>query len=276
MGKKNKIQFSVLLSVYFKENPVFLEKALESLFKQTLLMDEIVLVKDGVLSCELNTIIDNYVKKYPNLIKVVTLEKNVGLGKALNFGLEYCSNEIVARMDTDDICYPDRFERQIHFLKQNQEISVVGGSIQEFNERIGDLNQIRRLPFTNKELLAFSKYRNPLNHPTVMFKKSHILSVGSYQDMLFFEDYYLWVRLLKKGYMLANIQEPILHFRVGNDMIGRRKGLKYALLEMKFLKKIREIKYISNKEYIISILTKIPLRFFPKKILKLLYKKLLR
>lgn len=276
MGKKNKIQFSVLLSVYFKENPVFLEKALESLFKQTLLMDEIVLVKDGVLSCELNTIIDNYVKKYPNLIKVVTLEKNVGLGKALNFGLEYCSNEIVARMDTDDICYPDRFERQIHFLKQNQEISVVGGSIQEFNERIGDLNQIRRLPFTNKELLAFSKYRNPLNHPTVMFKKSHILSVGSYQDMLFFEDYYLWVRLLKKGYMLANIQEPILHFRVGNDMIGRRKGLKYALLEMKFLKKIREIKYISNKEYIISILTKIPLRFFPKKILKILYKKLLR
>lgn len=276
MVKKNKIQFSVLLSVYFKENPVFLEKALESLFKQTLLMDEIVLVKDGVLSCELNTIIDNYVKKYPNLIKVVTLEKNVGLGKALNFGLEYCSNEIVARMDTDDICYPDRFERQIHFLKQNQEISVVGGSIQEFNERIGDLNQIRRLPFTNKELLAFSKYRNPLNHPTVMFKKSHILSVGSYQDMLFFEDYYLWVRLLKKGYMLANIQEPILHFRVGNDMIGRRKGLKYALLEMKFLKKIREIKYISNKEYIISILTKIPLRFFPKKILKLLYKKLLR
>ena len=276
MGKKNKIQFSVLLSVYFKENPVFLEKALESLFKQTLLMDEIVLVKDGVLSCELNTIIDNYVKKYPNLIKVVTLEKNVGLGKALNFGLEYCSNEIVARMDTDDICYPDRFERQIHFLKQNQEISVVGGSIQEFNERIGDLNQIRRLPFTNKELLAFSKYRNPLNHPTVMFKKSHILSVGSYQDMLFFEDYYLWVRLLKKGYMLANIQEPILHFRVGNDMVGRSKGLKYALLEMKFLKKIREIKYISNKEYIISILTKIPLRFFPKKILKLLYKKLLR
>lgn len=270
------MKFSVLLSVYFKENPVFLEKALESLFKQTLLMDEIVLVKDGVLSCELNTIIDNYVKKYPNLIKVVTLEKNVGLGKALNFGLEYCSNEIVARMDTDDICYPDRFERQIHFLKQNQEISVVGGSIQEFNERIGDLNQIRRLPFTNKELLAFSKYRNPLNHPTVMFKKSHILSVGSYQDMLFFEDYYLWVRLLKKGYMLANIQEPILHFRVGNDMIGRRKGLKYALLEMKFLKKIREIKYISNKEYIISILTKIPLRFFPKKILKLLYKKLLR
>jgi len=270
------MSFSVLSSVYIKENPISLKNALKSVFNQTLPPAEYILVKDGILNQELDNIITIYKSKYPEILKVVSIDKNVGLGKALNYGLQFCSYDLVARMDTDDICYSERFNKQVKFLEENQDISVVGGFIQEFNKKPGDLNQFRKLPIDSKELEEFSKYRNPLSHPSVMFRKKHVLSVGSYEDMPYFEDYYLWVKMLLKGYKIANINESILHFRIGNDMIGRRSGIQYIKKEFHFLKSIRALEFINFKEYYFSIITKIPLRLLPKPILLFIYKKILR
>lgn len=270
------MKFSVLLSVYIKENPDNLDLALESIFNQTLLPNELVLVKDGILTKDLDKVILNYKNQYSQIIKIISLEKNVGLGNALNEGLRHISNEIVTRMDTDDICYNDRFEKQIEFLKNYPEISIVGGVIQEFNKVPGDLNQFRKLPLSHKELYKFAKYRNPLSHPSVMFRKSHVLAAGSYMDMPFFEDYYLWIRMILSGFQIANINDPILHFRIGNDMIGRRSGLQYVRKELNFLKAIKIYGFINNREYLFSIVSKIPLRLIPKQILLFIYKKMLR
>lgn len=270
------MNFSVLASVYIKEDANNLDLALKSVFSQTLMPNEVVLVKDGHLTNELEGVISKFQKEYNDVLKVIPLSKNFGLGKALNVGLDHVTNNTVARMDTDDVCYPDRFEKQINFLMNNPEISVVGGIVQEFNKNPGDLNQFRKLPLNSEALFKFAKYRNPLSHPSVMFKKAAVLNVDSYRDMPLFEDYYLWVRMLLKGYKIANINEPILHFRIGNDMIGRRSGFSYAKKEIKFIKALKKLGFLSQKDFIVSILMKVPLRILPKKFLTFLYKKLLR
>lgn len=267
--------FSILMSVYVNDNPTFLNLSLNSIFSQTLEPTEVVLVKDGPLTLELNTIIKEYEEKYAQL-KIVSLSVNMGLGLALNAGLKHCNYEIIARIDADDICYPNRFEKQMAFMLDHPEISVLGSSVQEFNKTPGDLNQFRELPTGSIELSKFSKFRNPINHPSVVFRKSHVLDVGSYQSMLLFEDYYLWIRMQLKGYQIANLNEPLLHFRIGNDMVGRRSGYGYLKKEIAFLTKIKELGFLSNKDYIISILCKSPLRLLPKSILTFIYKKVLR
>ncbi|MFV0220633.1 glycosyltransferase [Empedobacter falsenii] len=268
--------FSVLSSVYAKENPDNLNLALESLFKQTVCANEIVIVKDGPLTDELEEVISEFKNKYPNILKIIPLKENVGLGNALNEGLKHITNNIVARMDTDDICYVNRFEKQLQFLKDNPEISVVGGIVQEFNQNPGDLKQFRKLPLLSDDLYKFAKYRNPLSHPSVMFKKDDVLNAGSYQDMPFFEDYYLWIRMLLKEYKIANINDTILHFRIGNDMIGRRSGFSYAKKEIRFIRASKNLGFLSQKDFINSLLIKVPLRVLPKSFLTFLYKKLLR
>lgn len=237
---------------------------------------EVVLVKDGKLSNELNRTLETFIHTHPNLIKVLELPINQGLGKALNAGLELCSNEIIVRMDSDDICYPNRFEQLVRYIVENPQLSAVGTSIQEFNKMPGDLRRFRSLPLKYPQLLKFAKYRTPLNHPSVAFRKSHILEVGSYQDMPLFEDYYLWARIIMKGHLIENLEEPLLHFRIGNDMIGRRHGLSYFKKEYAFLKASKDIKFINNKEFFLSLIMKFPLRLLPKNQLEWVYRKILR
>lgn len=276
MKRKSNLDFSVLMSVYFNEVPENLSLSLNSIFSQTALPKEVVLIKDGPLPTMLNEVIEKYEVEYGEMLKVVCLEKNVGLGQALNIGLDYCKNNIIARMDTDDICYPERFEKQFHYINENKDISVLGCQIEEFNLVPGDLKRYRRLPTLSSEIFRFSKYRNPINHPTVFFRKDDVISVGSYQHMPLFEDYFLWVRMLNKGFKLSNIDEPLLHFRIGNDMIGRRTGYSYVLKEFEFLKAIRKIGFISFWQFFISISCKLPIRILPKKVLEFVYKLVLR
>ena len=257
------------------ENPDNLHKSLSSLYAQTLNPSEIVLVYDGPIRKELQEVVNSFLEKFENL-KVILLNQNVGLGKALNHGLAYCSYDIVARMDTDDICYPDRFEKQITYLRQNVEISVLGAAVQEFKNEPGDLKRFRKLPSNTEQIKRFAQFRNPLNHPSVVFKKSHVIAAGSYQDMPLFEDFYLWIRLIQSGYRITNLSEPLLHFRIGNNMIGRRHGLGYFRKELTFLKAARTLNFITNFQFLISIALKLPLRLMPKKFLELVYKFLLR
>lgn len=269
------VQFSVLISVYFKENPGYFREALISIWNDQLLKPtEIVLVKDGPLSDDLELVIAEFLEIIP--LRIIALPQNVGLGTALKIGLEACSNEFVARMDTDDIATSNRFTLQLNYLINNPTCFLVGSNIEEFHYQPGDLKSIKRVPEHDAEIKKYLFQRSPFNHPSVVFRKSKIIAVDSYKQMLSFEDYYLWFRLVKSGGNYYNFQEPLLYFRVGNDMIGRRHGLKYAVNEFLLFKKLLQEKLISSSQFLKFVAIRFPLRIIPKKILNFIYFKALR
>lgn len=226
MENKN---ISMLLSLYDKEKPEYLKEALTSIMKQTIMPNEIVLVYDGPINEELQKIVALFQQQAPDLFKIVKLEKNKGLGIALAIGLEHTQNKLVARMDTDDIMEEYRLEKQLQVFKDHPEVSIVGSNIEEFVEETNNIIGKRIVPETHDAICSFSKKRNPFNHMTVMFDKEAVLAVGNYRPLLGFEDYYLWVRLLKAGYQGYNIQETLVHARAGADMYARRGGRKYLI-----------------------------------------------
>ena len=222
------MQFSVLMSLYAKERPEFLRQSLDSVFNQTLPPDEVILVEDGPLTQELYSILD-YFEKNNYKIKRIKLPVNVGLGRALNEGLKYCSYDLIARMDTDDICKEHRFETQVGVFKNNTEIQVVSSWIDEFSGTIGHLIGTRRLPEFPFEIFEYGKKRCPINHPAVMFKRSAVTLAGGYRHFPLMEDYYLWVRLLLNGAKFYNVQESLLYFRTSDDMYKRRGGWRHGI-----------------------------------------------
>jgi len=273
------MKFSVLMSVYSKESPNFFRQALESLVNQTKVPNEIVLVKDGLLTKDLDDLILEYVLNYPNLIKIVSLSENKGLGNALSVGLLECSNELVARMDTDDICVPNRFEKQINFLTANLDVDVVGSNVEEFNKVPGDLRRYREMPEKGKQLLKYSKFRNPINHPTVVYRKAKVLEAGNYNGgILLFEDYSLFIRMIKNGANFYNIQESLLNFRSGSgiEVIRRRSGFLYVKNEWKFSVFALRIKHLNFVEWLFYVLTKLPLRLLPPRVILYVYNSFLR
>lgn len=271
----NSIGFSVLISVYFKEKPEYLKVSLESIWdKQSIKPSEIVIVKDGHLPKALNNVVDEFSKYTPT--KIITFEKNMGLGIALNEGIKYCSFDLVARMDSDDICKYDRFEKQLNIFEQYPNVSVVSGYVEEFSTDIDEVESVRKLPEFNDELVEYAKSKNPMNHPAVMFKKSHIEAVGGYQDFYLLEDYWLWIRMIKHGYKLYNIQEVILSMRGGIAMAARRGGLKYALSEIKFQEQLYRMKMINILTLIKNVIIRFIVRIMPKSLRLIVYKNLLR
>ncbi|MBO0959951.1 glycosyltransferase [Neobacillus sp. MM2021_6] len=268
--------FSVLISVYQKENPLYLDIALNSILDQTLVPIEVVLVKDGPLTQLLNEVIDKYIEMYPGLFKIVSLDKNVGLGNALSIGLTHCSNEIIARMDTDDISLPYRFERQIEAMKKDSTISVLGSWIAEFDNDPDEISSIRAVPIDYEEIKKKAKYRNPLNHMSVVFRKSAVISVGNYQPFLWNEDYFLWVRLLVNDFKITNIEDVLLKVRTGESMYSRRGGFKYLLSEIKLQKVFLDLKFTNVFDFGRNLFIRSGVRFLPNKLRAIVYKKILR
>jgi hypothetical protein len=270
------IEFSVLMSVYKNDNPVYLKKSLESIWdNQILKPNEILLIIDGEVSSSIINVINEFKKRCP-IFDFFELNKNVGLANCLKIGLEKVRYEIVARMDADDIASNERFETQINFLIKNESCVLVGSSINEFNQNPGDLNSIRKIAIKFDEIKKIISYRNPINHPTVMFRKKYIIDVGSYVNVRNFEDYYLWLRLINAGYLIENINLPLLNYRIGNGFIKRRYGLNYLKDEIYFLKLIKKEKLINAKSFYISIIIRIISRSLPQKILKYIYLNLFR
>ena len=267
--------FSVLMAVYKKEQPLFFKEALRSVFEQSLIPNEVVLVKDGPLTEELEQIIVDFSSKNEQL-KVITLEKNQGLGEALRIGLNACSFDLVARMDSDDICKPYRFEKQIAFLKEHKEITIVGSWIEEFSDCKEEIEAIRELPQEDKQLKIFMKWRNPFNHMTVMFRKKDILAVGGYQPFYLLEDYYLWNRLANANYYFANIGESLLWARGGYTMLERRGGWKYVVSESKLLKFMYRSGRINIVEFVANLMMKSIIRLIGKHLRHTIYTFFLR
>lgn len=250
------MKFSVLMSLYFKENPQFLRECFNSLFVQTHPADEIVVVFDGQLTDDLEQTVQDFADKLP--LVIVRLTENQGLGKALNIGLTHCKNEWVCRMDTDDICVPERFEKQVAFMKAHPETVIFGGQIAEFGDNIEDIISHRYVPVKENEIIQFTRKRCPFNHMTVAYQKSAVLEVGGYQDLQ--EDYYLWIKLIALGKKVANLPDILVYARVGNGMVARRSGLNQAKAEWRLFK----LKYRLGLQGIFSGIAVFLLRAIPR------------
>ena len=222
-------KYSVLMSVYNKENPIYLRESMQSIYAQTLPTDDFVLVCDGPLNDELDQIIDEMKQKFQERLHVYRLAENKGLGIALNYGMQKCKNEYIARMDSDDISRVDRCELQMETFTRYPDISVLSGTINEFELVPNKSTGKRKLPSNYESIKLYSRKRNPINHPCVMFKKSAVLSSGGYKETFhLFEDYYLWIRMLMNGYKFKNIDDILLDMRTSKRMYARRGGMQYA------------------------------------------------
>ena len=271
-------QYSVLISVYEKEFPEYLRAALQSILKQTLPPFEIILVCDGPLTIGLEQILE----EFSQYVKLVRLPENVGLGKALAVGVQYCSCEWIARMDSDDIAANTRCEKQMRYVKQHPEVDILSGALAEFagnalNEEEAEKNliSIKNVPETDKEIAKYIKFRNPINHPCVIFRRQKVIEAGNYQSCYRFEDYDLWVRMYIKQCVFANLNDVILYMRV-NDMHRRRGGICYAKGIIQFWTKMYRRKMISGPQYIFAVVARIIVSLLPNRIRKTIYDRKLR
>lgn len=267
------MHFSVLMSVYRREQPSFLSDSLASVFKQTVPPDEVVLVKDGPLTVELEEVIACFVAEHPEL-KVVPLPVNVGLGRALNEGLKHCSHELVARMDTDDICKPDRFEKQLAVFAENPQLDLCSAWIDEFEEDKSRITSVKRLPEHHEQILLYAKQRCPVNHVTVMYKRSRVLSLGGYHG--FPEDYYLWVKMLLNNFLFYNIQESLVWVRFSSDVLKRRGGWRYAKEDIRAQWSFYKVGFLTLPELLKNVLIRGTVRLMPNGLRVWTYKHLLR
>ena len=264
------------MSVYKNEKVEFFKQAMESLFNQTVMPSQIVLVRDGGVYEELQATIDDYVARYPDVMTYLPLEVNGGLGNALRYGLPHCRYELVGRMDTDDISLPDRFEKQLAFFEANPDVDVVGGNIAEFVDTPDKIIDYRIVPEAHEDIVERLKSKSPFNHPTVMYKKSALEKAGSYEPFYLFEDWYLWNKLYLSGARFANLDDVLLNFRTAG-MANRRGGMKYYKSCKRLLKFMKKNGVIGWFAYIkISAVRFCGYVLLPNKLRAWAYKKLLR
>ncbi|WP_147198816.1 glycosyltransferase [Pantoea sp. MBD-2R] len=261
--------FSVLMSLYHREKPENVEQCMASLHQQTLQADEIVVVYDGPLSDALKAAVNKWSTLLP--LTIVPLEKNVGLGKALNAGLDHCTHNLVARMDTDDICLPERFEKQIPYMEAHPEVALSGAAVIEFDEH--GQERLKRLPLDDESIRHFARMKNPFNHMCVVFRKDKVIAAGSYQHHLFMEDYNLWLRMMAQGYKVSNLHDVLMRVRAGSEMVSKRRGMTYIKSEIQLYtlkNKLKQTNFINGKIY---FLIRTSTRVMPAKVMQFLYEK---
>lgn len=256
-------KFSIITSIYKNDQIEFVRAALDSiLVNQTIKPTEIVLVRDGLVPANLDLLLNEYESRYPEVFNIIRLDQNGGLGKALKLGVENAKYDIIARMDSDDICLPNRFELQLKYMEQHPEVDIVGGQMTEFIDTPDNIVGKRVVPCSNDDVYEFMKSRCALNHVTVMFRKDAVLKAGNYQDWFWNEDYYLWVRMMMAKCQFANLPDVLVNVRSGADQYARRGGRKYYESE-KGIKKLQldnnmiskgEYLYFVMQRYIIQIL----------------------
>ena len=269
-------KYSVLMSLYAKENPEYLPLAINSMINQTVKPNEIIIVEDGPLTEELSAIVDKYKSDYPDLFVVVKNAKNLGLGLALNEGIKVANNELIARMDTDDISKLDRCEKQLKIFESNAELSIVGSWVDEFNKTPENIISTRTVPETNKEIYKFAKKRSAFNHPAVMYKKSAVLANNGYSDLRRNQDVDLFGRMLFNGCKAYNISEALLYFRTDINLARRRKSWENTKSYILTIKRFWKMGYSSFLDYFTVMLAQILMFLMPAKLQIFIYKKFLR
>ena len=266
---------SVLISIYSATTAQDLTACLDSLAAQTLPADEILIVEDGPLSEDTAKYLQQAKLLLP--IRVLSYPKNRGLGLALRDGLLECSYELVARVDSDDRSLSDRFLKQVTFLNANPNISVVGGGLREwFNRAKRPICKVRNGPIDPRHIGNRARRRNPLNHPTVMFRRSAVLSCGNYQPCELFEDYFLWARMVQTGYQIINLADVLVETDVDLNYFSRRGGFDYLGKEVAFAQKLRQIGFFSRADLVLFLIGRIPVRLIPLHLRPIFYRLFLR
>lgn len=264
-------KYSVLMSLYKKENPEYLRIAIDSMLNQTVAPDEIVLVEDGPLTDELYSVLD----EYPMLYRIKN-ETNLGLGLALNVGLKECRNELIARMDTDDCSKPERCEKQLQRFLEKPYLAIVGSHIDEF---IGDTSNVisqRIVPTTSEEIYKFAKKRSAFNHPAVMYSKTAVLENNGYADLKRNQDVDLFGRMLFNGYKAENIDEALLWFRSSDELAKRRKSWQNTWSYIATIRNFWKMGYSSFTDYAIVGIAQTGMYLMPIKLQNYIYKNFLR
>ena len=252
--KKKFPPFSVSMCVYGGDNAEWFDEALASVINQTAKPDEIVLVVDGPIPDSIQAVIDKYIEICRGgviIFKVCYLAVNQGHGIARRHGFNQCACSLIAIMDSDDICVPTRFEEQLYIMEQ-EKADIVGGDIQEFIGNPKNAVSLRKVPKGNGEIRSFMKKRCPFNQMSVVFKKEAVEKAGGYLDWYCNEDYYLWLRMALNNCIFANTGTILVHVRVGEEMYGRRGGIKYYKSEAKLQKFMLKNRIINYPTYIIN------------------------
>lgn len=262
--------YSVLMTVYKNEKPSYFKAAIESMLSQTVLTDDFVIVCDGELTCELNDIITEYKTKYNEIFNIVRLDRNYGVGYASATGIVACKNELIAKMDSDDISYPTRCERELIEFEKNPELVLVGSFVREFT---GEKSFIRKVPVEYEQIVKFSKLRSPFNNPTIMFSKSDIVEVGNYSNLRRGEDYELFVRLICSGKYVKNIPECLLDYRITESTYSKRNN--YEQLKQAY-EMVKTTGHINPLEYFILCSSQLVFSKMPVKMRQFAYEAIIR
>lgn len=249
-------KFSVVIAVYKNDNPEYFCQAFYSIINQTIKPTEIILVIDGPIPLSIRDLVNNWKEQF-GYLKVVESKVNLGHGKARRLGIENCSENIIALMDSDDISIPERFELQLNFLKENPDIKVLGGNIDEFENEENNIVATRKVFSTDIEITQDLKRRCPINQMTVMFYKDIIQNAGGYLDWYCNEDYYLWIRLKLNSVKFANLDKTLVKVRVDNNMYSRRGGLSYFKSEYKIQRLLLEKKIIDKSLFTKNVIVRL-------------------
>lgn len=271
------VKYTVLMSVYNKEQPTYLDISIKSMLAQSIKPDEFIIVKDGPLTPELDAVIEGFVLNYPKLFHIIPLPKNQGLGPALACGVIAAKNELIARMDSDDYSVQTRCEKELAEFIKDPNLEMVGTFEAEFVGDIDNVISIHKVPGTNEEINRFMRRRCAVLHPTVMYKKSSVIRSGNYHSVLLYEDYDLFARMvLENKVKCLNIQEPLYHIRTSGDFFMRRGGYKYAKTVLHFKWGLFRKGYMSIMDFCISGLGQAFVCILPNSLRKAFYLKLLR
>lgn len=267
-------KYSVLMTVYKDDNPKYFEVALDSMINQTLKPDEIILVKDGPITEELQLIINARLSD-SNIIEI-QLDTNIGLGLALNKGIKKCKNELIARMDSDDYSFPERCEKQIIEFKKDKDLTIVGLPVKEFTNQLDNIVGERKVPLSNKDIYKYAKTRDPFNHPTVMYKKSALEKVGCYSNYRKNQDTDLWIKFLLNNMKCKNIDEDLFRFRFDNNTYKKRKNWLNTKLLIQIRYKAYKKHFCSFLDFFKVLIAQIGIFIMPLKIQEIVYRKILR
>ena len=269
-------KYSVLMSLYSKEKPNQLVLSIDSMINQSIPPDEIVIVEDGELTDELYKIVDTYTRNHPKLFTIVKNNQNLGLGLSLNNGLFAARNNLVARMDTDDISKNDRCEKQLKVFEINKELSIVGSWVDEFAENTDSILSTRKVPEKTDEIYKFSKRRSAFNHPAVMYKKASVLECGGYNDLKRNQDVDLFGRMMFAGYKAYNIQESLLLFRTNIELAKRRKSWVNTKSYLKVIRNFWKMGFSSFWDFFIVSIAQIVMFLMPARMQNWFYRIFLR
>lgn len=273
--EKNTMTITCLMSVYKNDNPEFLVQAIESILSQSRIPDEFLIVVDGPISSELQTILNKYRQKC-SFISILAYPKNRGLGLSLRDGVIASKGTLIARMDSDDIASKDRLKLQEDFLKKHSDIRFVGSNTVEFIDSVYAPVSKRVMPEKNEEITKYAKTRNPFIHSSVLFYKEDAIKVGNYSDWYLCEDYDLWVKMIQNKIPMYNIQKNLVYMRINNNFYKRRGGIKYCKNILRFKRYLKSTGFMSKKQYYKSAISSLIVSLSPNFVRKFIYKKFLR